>query len=87
MKIIIRDSKNDIKTILCNESEQVYKLKEQIREKMNIIGEIELVFNGVVLEDNDYLYDLDIKEGNTIDYQGHFNAGLYKFKVLILNNI
>lgn len=80
MKIIIRDSKNDIKTIFIEESIQVYKLKEQIREKMNIIGEIELVFNGVVLEDNDYLCDLDITDGNTIDYQGHFNAGLNKFK-------
>lgn len=76
MKIIIRDSKNNIKTILINESDHVCELKEQIRKKMSITGEIELVFNGVVLEDNDMLCDLDIKEGNTLDYQGHFDAGL-----------
>jgi hypothetical protein len=76
MKIFIRDSKNNMKPILINESIQTLALKEEIRNKMGITGEIELVFNGVVLEDNDYLFDLDIKEGNTIDYQGHFDAGL-----------
>lgn len=76
MKIFIRDSKNNIKTILINESVQTLELKEEIRKKMGIRGDIELVFNGLVLEDNDYLIDLDIKEGNTIDYQGHFDAGL-----------
>ena len=76
MKIFIRDSKNNMKPILINESIQTLALKEEIRNKMGIRGEIELVFNGVVLEDNDYLFDLDIKEGNTIDYQGHFDAGL-----------
>lgn len=76
MKIFIRDSKNNIKTFLIEECIQTVKLKEEIKNKMKITGDIELVFNGVVLEDNDYLFDLDIKEGNTIDYQGHFDAGL-----------
>ena len=76
MKIFIRDSKNNMKSILISESVPTIDLKEKIREKMGIRGEIELVFNGVVLEDNDLLIDLDIKEGNTIDYQGHFDAGL-----------
>lgn len=76
MRIVIRDSKNNIKTILVDESIQVCKLKENISDKMNITGEIELLFNGTILEDSDYLCDLDITDGCTIDYQGHFDAGL-----------
>lgn len=41
MRIVIRDSKNNIKTILVDESIQVCKLKENISDKMNITGEIE----------------------------------------------
>lgn len=78
MKLVIRDSKNKLKTILINESDRVIQLKEEIKNKMTITGEIELLFNGLVLEDNDMLCDLDIKEGSTIDYQGHFDAGLNK---------
>lgn len=79
MKVVIRDSKNAIKTILVNESEKVYALKEEIKNKMSIRGEIELLYNGIVMEDNDLLIDLEITEGCTIDYQGHFDAGLNKF--------
>ena len=76
MRIIIRDSKSVPKTILIEESVPVSKLKEQIKNTINITGEIELLFNGIILGDNDYLCDLEIKEGSTLDYLGRFDAGL-----------
>lgn len=80
MRIIIRDSKSVPKTILVEESIPVSQLKDQIKSTINITGEIELLFNGIILNDNDYLCDLDIKEGSTLDYLGRFDAGLNKIE-------
>lgn len=78
MKIFIRDSKGDSFPINIMESDTVAELRKQFREKYNVTVDIDLVFNGAVLEDSDSVFDLDIKEGNTIDYLGHFKAGLYE---------
>lgn len=78
MKLLIRDSKGVINTINIMESDSVEELKKQIKEKNNITGEIELVFNGIILDNDQNLAELDIKDGNTIDYLGQYNAGIYK---------
>ncbi len=75
MKVIIIDSKNNQSAINIMESETVLELKNQIRGKNKINGDIELLFNGVILRDNDYMYDLGISEGSTINYLGIFKAG------------
>ena len=75
MKVIIIDSKNNQSAINIMESETVSELKNQIRGKNKINGDIELLFNGVILRDNDYMYDLGISEGSTINYLGIFKAG------------
>lgn len=75
MKVIIIDSKNNQSAINIMESETVLELKNQIRGKNKINGDIELLFNGVILNDNDYMYDLGISEGSTINYLGIFKAG------------
>ena len=75
MKVIIIDSKNNQSAINIMESESVSELKNQIRGKNKINGDIELLFNGVILNDNDYMYDLGISEGSTINYLGIFKAG------------
>lgn len=80
MKLLIRDSKGASNPINIMESDSVKELKEQIKIKNNINGEIELVFNGIILEDDQSLQELDIKENSTIDYIGQFNAGLYELK-------
>ncbi len=77
MKLFIRDSTGKSNPINIMDSDLVKELKKQIKIKNQINGEIELVFNGIMLEDEQSLSDLEIKDGNTIDYLGQFTAGLY----------
>ena len=78
MKIIIRDSKVKFTTINISDSEKVSDLKNKIKEEKQIDSGIELIFNGMILEDSYTLNELDIQEGNTIDYLGTFLAGQNK---------
>jgi uncharacterized ubiquitin-like protein YukD len=75
MKLYIRDSKNQVESILIMESESVASLKNEIKKKYNITTNIELVFNGAILEENCQLSNYSITEGQTIDFQGQFTAG------------
>lgn len=76
MKLLIIDSKNKCESIYIMESDKVAKLKEEIQSKYNITGDIELVFNGNILMDNEYLSEKGIRDGNTINFLGQFNAGI-----------
>jgi hypothetical protein len=58
------------------ESETVADLKAEIKKKNNIVGDIELVFDSEILNDNDKLCKLEIKDGMTINYLGIYPAGL-----------
>ena len=79
MKIIIRDSKGGVKTIKISPNKKVSDLKDEIENENKSKNNIELIFNGMILE-NDYTLDeLGIQEGNTIDYIGIFLAGLNKY--------
>lgn len=75
MKIIILDSKGTSSPINIMESETVKALKDQIIKKNNITGEIELLYNGKILEDDNYLLDEGILNNSTINYLGYFKAG------------
>jgi hypothetical protein len=75
MKILIRDSKGKYDKINISESDTVYKLKEIIKKRNNITNEIELIFNGMILEDSYTIDELDIEDENIIDYLGTFLAG------------
>lgn len=75
MKVIIVDSKNNKRPINIMDSEPVSELKNQIKGKNIIVGDIELLFNGQILKDNDYLMDLGITDGSIINYLGIFKAG------------
>lgn len=76
MKIYILDSKNERKPIEVLESAFVSDVKKQMKEKYKMNEEVELLFNGIILNDNDNLFDLEIKPGSTINYLGQFKAGL-----------
>lgn len=78
MKIVIRDSKGKYNTITISDTETVADLKKKIKIEYKTTNNIELIFNGMILEDNYTLNELDIEEGNTIDYLGVFLAGIYK---------
>jgi hypothetical protein len=75
MKLYIRDSKNETKTIFIMESDSVATLKNEIKNKFGIITNIELIFNGNILQENDQLSDLGITDEQTIEFQGQFTAG------------
>lgn len=78
MKLIIIDSKGESNAINIMESDPVSELRNQIKRKFNIQDNIELVFNGTIIEDNDNLAELEIKDGMTINMVGEFKAGLNK---------
>jgi hypothetical protein len=78
MRVFIIDSKNNSTPINIMESDSVSELKKQIKIKNKISDNIELLFNGNILNDNDNLADLEIVEGATINYLGIFKAGLIK---------
>ena len=75
MKIYIVDSKNQRKPINIMESDTVSELKKQMNKLYNMNEEVELLYNGIILNDNENLADLDIVEGVTINYLGIFKAG------------
>jgi hypothetical protein len=75
MKLYIRDSKNETKTIFIMESDSVATLKNEIKNKFDITTNIELIFNGNILQENDQLSDLGITDEQTIEFQGQFTAG------------
>lgn len=75
MKIYIVDSKNQRKPINIMESDTVSELKKQMNKLYNMNEEVELLYNGIILNDNENLADLDITEGCTINYLGIFKAG------------
>lgn len=78
MKIFILDSKGVSNPINIMESEPVSELKEQVKQKYKMNGNIELLYNGIILDDNSTLDELDIKDGMTINFLGQFKAGLNK---------
>ena len=76
MKLFIRDSKNEAKSIYIMESDSVVTLKNEIKKKFGITTNIELVFNGTILQETDNLSTYDgLTDNQTIDFQGQFTAG------------
>ena len=85
MRLIILDSKGNSSPINIMESENVLQLKEEIKKKNNITGEIELLYNGKILEDDEYLTDEGIQDNSTINYLGIFKAGKSYKNSLFIN--
>lgn len=75
MKIVIIDSANNRKTLNVDESIIASTLKDKIKSDYNINGELELVYNGIILEDNDDLFTLGVRDGATINYTIQYKAG------------
>lgn len=75
MKVFITDSKNRRLCFDIEESDTVNTLKNKFKNKDNINKEVELLFNGNILENEQAISDLDIKNGDNIIYLGEFTAG------------
>ena len=77
MKIYVIDTKNrSIAIENITESTTIKELRERITEQ-NIIttGQIKLIYNGNILEDDENLYYYDIEDNTTIIYTGEFISG------------
>ena len=77
IKICIQDSYNELTPIEVIYPCRVSDLKKQVK---NVKGlkedeDIELIYNGIILEDSQLLSDTDIRNGSTINYFGKFRAG------------
>ena len=76
MKVFVREIKKNIKTCFISDEDKVFVLKEKIKQIFSITGEIRLIFNGIVPEDDELLCDLGIFEGSIIDFiHLNFQAG------------
>ena len=76
MKILIIDSQNRTEFIYAQESWNGEKLKKAIKDKYQLQDDdMELVFNGNIIEDNDSLLGKGITDGKTINFLGKFSAG------------
>jgi hypothetical protein len=76
MKILITDSQNKTEFIFAQESWNGGALKKAIKEKYQLQDDdMELVFNGNILEDSDSLLAKGITDGKTINFLGKFSAG------------
>ena len=76
MELLIIDIHNCKRSINISESTTVNQLKEEIKNQNNIKDDINLHFNGEILEDGNNLSDYDIKNGSNIIYMGEFPMNL-----------
>lgn len=75
MKLFTVNSKNERGTIYIMESDLVSALKAEIKKKYNINNDVEILFNGQILEENDLLSSIPINDGETIQFNEIFKAG------------
>lgn len=80
MRIFILDSRGEQKSIYIMESDKVADLKNETKKSFQIDNDIELVYNGeLLMDDEKTLLELGIKDGVTVNYLGKFNAGFKKY--------
>ena len=79
MKLFIRDSSNNRWLIYVFSGWTVLELKEEIKKKLkeriSSVEDIELLFDGMIIEDSQLLCDCYIGDGSTIIFMKHFRAG------------
>lgn len=79
MKIFVVDTKNRRVLFEIDNNENVKNLKIKLKQKMgiNINNEIDLLYGGDILQDNDPISEYEIEDGGCITFLGKFNAGIY----------
>ena len=85
-EVFIVDSNGNKSILKVEKSYTISKTKELIKKEKNICGDIELVFNGSILEDNDTLETYNISDGNTLNFLGQFKAGGFGVNMADISN-
>ena len=75
LKIFYRNPIGNLRSMEVIYPCSVLDLKKQIKNQEGLKEDIELLFNGIILEDSQLLSDVYIRDGDTIDYIGNFRAG------------
>lgn len=81
MKIKVKDSKDRLVTIdNLSEFTTVTELKKKIKDSTGFIlnDNINLIFDGNILEDEDNLGKYNVSENDVLIYLANFDAGIYK---------
>jgi hypothetical protein len=76
MKIFIQDSKGTKEPFDIDENDFVLTLRNKAINRLRIKNDIQFLFNGSILEDNEALSTYDVEEGAIIIYCGAFIAGI-----------
>ena len=78
INIFVADSRGYRVEIQVEKTYKIKKIIEIIKEKLNLgKGNIAILFNGMMLYDNETLEDYDIESGCTLNYIGEYMAGGY----------
>ena len=75
IQIIMCDSKGDLIKFFVNLNETIESAKKRLINHLNNCGEIEFLYEGRILEDDETFSEIGIKENDTINYLGIFKAG------------
>jgi hypothetical protein len=69
------NSKNERSTIYILESDSISGLKDEIKKKYNITNDLEILYNGQILEDQQKISEIPINDEETIQFNEIFKAG------------
>jgi hypothetical protein len=75
MKLFTVNSKNERSTIYILESDSISGLKDEIKKKYNITNDLEILYNGQILEDQQKISEIPINDEETIQFNEIFKAG------------
>lgn len=75
MKLFTVNSKNETGTIFIMESDSISGLKDEIKKKYGISNDVEILYNGQILEDNQKISEVPINNEETIQFNEIFKAG------------
>ena len=74
-RIFVEDTKNNRSILAVEKTYKISKIKEIIKITRSIQGDIEIIFNGMILEDSNTLEDYDIRPDHTLYFITEFLAG------------
>ena len=83
-RIFIRDAKDERMKIVVEKTFKISKVKEIIKILRPIKEDIDLIYNGIILNDDETIEDYEINPDSTICFVGYFKAG-NKLTIDILN--
>ena len=73
--VYIEDSRCKREKMVIEKTFKIRKVKDMVKILGSINGEIDLIYNGLILNDDETIEDYEIKPNSVIQYIGQFLAG------------